>query len=290
MIFLTVLLTVFFLCLVFRFLFSEGFGRKNIFDEEKGKSGINLPVAEEKSIVSVDGTRLKGYFYPKGKSLVILLHGYRGNHRQMLPFADYYYNELGCSVLVPDLRCHGESGGKYISFGCLEREDTVCWIEYIKEMMGENTPVFLHGVSMGAATALMTASVSRVCGVISDCSYANGAEIIKKQIKKEYHLPPEPLFFFADKMMKLKCGHSLYETDVCSYVKEIRCPVLYIHGEKDDFISSAGVYKLYDHTNSEKNLWICDGAGHCESALKNRDAYSDRVKGFLSGISGGQTA
>ncbi len=287
MIFLIILLTAIFLLLVFDYLFSDGFKRKRSFENEN-REKFPLPEPVEKEIMSFDGTELKGYFFINERNpdtMVILFHGYRGNHRQMEPFADYYYNELGYSVLAPDMRCHGKSKGDFIGFGCLEKKDAECWVDYVREMLGEKAKIFLHGVSMGAATALMTAAECNVSGVISDCAYANGVDIIKKQIKREYHLPVKPVFFLVNLAVKLRCGYSLFETNTSDFVKVIKCPVLYIHGENDDFISSASVYKLYSDTTSQKFLWICENAGHCESALKNREVYGNRVRSFISGIS-----
>ncbi len=281
-----IICSVVFPLLVFNELFSGGFGRRGSLEESFVKEKLKLPEPEEKSIISFDGVELKGYFFINEKNtgtVVILLHGYRGNHSLMEPFAEYYYNELGCSVLAPDMRCHGRSKGNFVGFGCLEKKDIALWIDYVKEMFGERVKIFLHGISMGAATALMTAADTdkKVSGVISDCAYANGAEVIKKQIKREYHLPVKPVFFLVRLAVRLRCGYSLSETNTAQLVRKIECPVLYIHGEKDDFISSAGVYELYENTSSKKYLWICEEAGHCESALKKREDYGNRVRDFI---------
>ena len=71
-------------------------------------------------IESEDGLKLKGWYYPNNGSrkCVILVHGYMGDHGNMMTLAAKYHS-WGYSVLLPDNRAHGESEGKYIGMGWL---------------------------------------------------------------------------------------------------------------------------------------------------------------------------
>ena len=65
------------------------------------------------TVPSEDGTRLKGSYIESGNRnhrAVILLHGLYQNRSMCVPYADIY-REMGYSVLMVDLRGHGESGG-----------------------------------------------------------------------------------------------------------------------------------------------------------------------------------
>jgi pimeloyl-ACP methyl ester carboxylesterase len=91
---------------------------------EPPKSGPAKPGAKEeipppepvggRDLVTRDGVQLKATFYPsnKGKEVVpvILLHSWKGDGREYAGLAPLL-QKLGCAVLVPDLRGHGESTG-----------------------------------------------------------------------------------------------------------------------------------------------------------------------------------
>ncbi len=276
--------------------FSGGFKRRSGIDMlseialKSREYKVNLDVPLEKKIFSFDGTLLNGYLYkgnPKTTVTVILIHGYKLSHREMLGFADFYVNSCRFNVLTPDLRGHGESGGDYICFGVKDREDILSWIEYIKQMMGGKSKIILHGVSMGAATALMTGAYNDecVCGIIADCPYASGKEMVKKKIKSKYKIAVNFLYTLLNNYIKLKCRFSMEDSDVVEYVKHIKCPVLYIHGASDKEITPLNSYRLYENTPGEKELYIVIGAGHAESVLVETENYINKVKKFINVIS-----
>lgn len=281
--------------------FSGGFRRKSGIDMlseiaiKSREYKVDLDVPLEKKIFSYDGTLLSGYLYkgsPSASVTVILIHGYKLSHREMLGFANFYVNSCGFNVLAPDLRGHGESGGDYICFGVKDREDILSWIEYIKQMLGKNTKIILHGVSMGAATALMTGAYNddAVCGIIADCPYASGKDMVKRKIRKKYRIAVDFIYKILNLYVKLKCRFSMEDSNVVEYVKYIKCPVLYIHGAVDKEITPINSYELYENTHSEKELYIVLGAGHAESVMVETENYMKKVKNFIKVISKGQSA
>ena len=91
--------------------------------------------------------------------LFICVHGFTGSGKK--DFASlartYYLN--GYNVLLVDNRRHGQSEGKYVGFGVLDRLDLRNWVKYVINRFGSNVQIFLHGISMGAATVLMASSI-----------------------------------------------------------------------------------------------------------------------------------
>ena len=79
-------------------------------------------------------------------------------------------------MLQTDARAHGESEGDYIGFGCLDRKELLKWIDWVIDYCGDDTEIYLHGISMGASTALMASGLdlpSQVKGIISDCEFTS---------------------------------------------------------------------------------------------------------------------
>ncbi|BDP53469.1 hypothetical protein EfmJHP35_13930 [Enterococcus faecium] len=85
----------------------------------------------------------------EGATGLILIADEEDNRPQM-------FHDMGYNVLVPDARGHGKSEGDYIGFGWPERKDYVQWINKVLENNGKSQEIVLYGVSMGAATVMMT--------------------------------------------------------------------------------------------------------------------------------------
>lgn len=112
---------------------------------------------EAVTISGNDGTKLSARYYHvrDGAPLQIQFHGYRGTAVRDFCGGNKLARESGQNTLVVDQRAHGKSGGTAITFGIRERWDCLSWAEYANQRFGSDTPVFLSGVSMGAATVLM---------------------------------------------------------------------------------------------------------------------------------------
>ncbi len=73
-----------------------------------------LAPPENVTLLTKDGMQLKATFYPgsKGKDTIpiVMLHQFKGNRQDFKDLAVYFQGDFfGASVLVPDLRGHGES-------------------------------------------------------------------------------------------------------------------------------------------------------------------------------------
>ena len=149
----------------------------------KGANNILNAPYEKVTTTSRDGIKLVGrYYHVKDDAPVsIIFHGYRSNIGTDCNGGYYLSVKNGYNVLVVYQRGHRESGGKTITFGVKERYDCLDWISYVNERFGEDTPILLMGLSMGAATVLMAAGLelpSNVKGVMADCGYSSPKEIL----------------------------------------------------------------------------------------------------------------
>ena len=113
---------------------------------------------KEVSIRSFDGLRLCGNYYEfeKGAPIDILFHGYHGSSEQDLSGGVYRCQRLGHNVLIVDHRAAGKSEGHVITFGVNESRDAAAWVQYVVENIDPNAKILLGGISMGAATVMMT--------------------------------------------------------------------------------------------------------------------------------------
>ena len=112
---------------------------------EKTEKWVRSADSEEVSVTTKDGYRLLGRaFYQEGEShdWVLLLHGYTGWKEEMYPIA-FEYAERGYQVLVPDMRCRGESEGDFIGMGWTDRKDNLLWLQTILKK-DKNARIVIH--------------------------------------------------------------------------------------------------------------------------------------------------
>lgn len=237
-------------------------------------------------IESGDGLKLHGMFFPceGAKKTILCLHGYSSSGMNDFSSIGAMYLSMGYNLLIVDHRAHGKSEGEYIGFGCLDRYDVKRWIRHLNQNLVPGGEIILHGISMGAATAVMTAGLclpGNVKGVIADCAFSSPWEVFSHVLKSTYHLMPLPIMTITDAIARQKAGYGFRECDACEEVKKAEVPFLFIHGDADTFVPSYMTRQIYEACKCEKDLLIVPGAGHAEAYYKDTEIYEQKVRAFL---------
>ncbi len=243
---------------------------------------------EDLEIKSHDGLLLHGYYLaasaPTNKT-VVLAHGYGGRaKRDVVSFARMYHERFDFNVLMVDDRGHGESEGKYIGFGWLDRLDYLKWIHYALQRVGQDAQIVLHGISMGGATVLMVSGEQlpeQVKCIVSDCAYTSVTDILSHQLKSMYKLPPFPLLPLTSLVCKLRAGYFFGEASALQQVRKNTRPVLFIHGTEDLFVPTEMVHHLYEACTTYKEKMLIPGAGHGLAYNVDKAGYRQRVSEFV---------
>ena len=244
---------------------------------------------EDKWSTSDDGLKLHATWFPQKdcKKVVICFHGYTSQGMKDYIGLSGYYLKKGYSMLLVDERAHGESEGKYIGFGCLDRMDALHWINWVVETCGEEVQILLHGTSMGGATVLMTSGLKlpgQVKGIISDCAFTSSKEVFTHVLKNMIHLPSFPMMQLADVFNKRLAGYGLDECNAAEEVKKAEKPILLIHGSGDTFVPVEMCEKIYENIASKKRKLVIDGAAHAEAYYKNTIKYEKALDTFIGGV------
>lgn len=237
------------------------------------------------AIQSFDGLTLRGkYFeYAPGAPIELMFHGYRGNAERDLSGGVQRCFKFGRSALIVDQRCSRDSEGTVITFGINEHRDCLSWINYMVERFGPDVKIILTGMSMGAATVLTAAGKElpkNVIGVLADCGYTSAREIIEKVIH-QMGLPVKLCYPFVKLGARIYGHFDLEETSPVEAMKNCKVPVIFFHGESDDFVPCEMSRRNYEACTARKMLVTVPGAGHGLSYPIDSQRYLSALQEFF---------
>lgn len=250
------------------------------------KTASKLPF-EEITIKSYDGKKLYGRLYLKDPKAPfhIQFNGYRGNGLRDFSGGLQIAVNSGGNVILTDQRAHGKSDGSTITFGIKERKDVLSWAQYVCDKYG-NVPIFLEGISMGAATVLMSSDLplpDNVKGIIADCPYSNPFDIISYVSRKRFGVGRllDPFIFTG----ALIFGRfNVFSASPLKAVKSAKVPVLIIHGTTDTYVPIEMSRAVRDANPDKITLIEVDDAPHGLSYIKDKEKYEKAVSDFISNL------
>lgn len=258
--------------------------KKEIFGSTKEVRGLPHKSVE---IKSYDGLTLRGKYFEckKGAPIEILMHGYKGTAERDVSMGVLRCFEQNRNALLVDLRGCGYSDGHIVTFGVKESEDTLSWINFIIENIDKDAKIILTGISMGSATALITASKenlpSNVVGVIADCGFSSAEDIIKKIIKR-IHLPVNYMYNILKLGARWFGKFDLDKANVVNAVKNIKLPVAFFHGMADTFVPYYMTEKVYAECVSKKKMLLVENAPHGMAYVMDMEGYKKNLDWLMS--------
>lgn len=241
---------------------------------------------ERMEVKSVDGLKLVGRFYraENADKTVICVHGYCGTGLRDMSAIAPFFLQNGFNVLLVDNRAHGESEGNVIGYGVLDSLDVTVWINALKTAHPVKS-TFLYGISMGAATAMMTAQYVRrdeIAGIIADCGFTSIYEEFCYLYRTVAHVPPCIIVPAIRRRAKKFAGYDIKTTDAREILAKTDIPVMFIHGDADKFVPVAMTEQNCRACASEHSIFEVSGAGHAECYFSRKPEYEKRVLAFVA--------
>jgi uncharacterized protein len=226
---------------------------------------------QDVSITTPDAVTLRAWaIHPRlsNGDAVILLHGLADNRIGMTGYAQLLLNQ-GFTVLLPDARAHGASGGQLATYGLLERNDIHQWFDFLSTHDHPHC-IFALGESMGAAQLLQSLAVEpHFCAVAAESSFSSFREIAFDRMGQPFRLGPwfgrtilRPVVEFAFLYVRWKYNLDMQQASPENSVAATKVPVLLIHGQIDSNIPLRHSRRI--HTlNPNAILWEVPNADHC---------------------------
>ena len=243
---------------------------------------------ENVEIAAVDGVKLRAWHirpqHPRGA--VLLLHGVSDNREGVFGFAQFMV-AAGYSVLLPDSRAHGESGGTIATYGVRERDDVHRWVDWLAQNESQKC-VYGFAESMGAGILMQSLDSDRFCAAIAESGFASFREAAFDRITDAMNMPlwaarsfmrpaVEAGFVYARLRYGVWLSHAVPE-DV---VAKTRTPLLLIHGLADTNLRPRQSEMLKE-ANPKALLWEVPRAEHCGGWAVAGPEFERRVLGWMA--------
>lgn len=228
-----------------------------------------------------DGATLEAWDLRRspGAPTVLLLHGHADNRGSMLGYTEMLLAH-GYSVLLPDARGHGNSGGSLLTFGLYERDDLKRWADLASGR--QQTPcLYALGVSMGAAIVIQSLPVvPQFCAAVAESPFSSFREISTSRIAGEFgSVPvfPALLIGCAFQYARLRFGVDLDEVSPERALAKSKTPLLLIHGTADTNIPIENSRRLLRAPRPDLDFWEVSGATHVRIRSTHPAEYANRV-------------
>ena len=237
-------------------------------------------------ISAPDGIPLRAWLFRPGRpngSAVVLLHGVADTRAGMMGPAQFLL-ERGYTVLAPDSRGHGVSGGSLIAYGLKETADLDSWLDWLCLQPGVKR-LYGLGVSMGAAVLLESLPrEARLRAVVADCPFAAFPEVARDRLHQLTGAPSlvtGPMVALGIFYGRLRYGMDLAQASPAAAVQATTVPILLIHGVLDSNIPVRHSRELRAR-NSAIQLWEVPGAEHVASFGTAPEEYASRVLAWFA--------
>lgn len=244
-----------------------------------GEASADLP-AETFRLISESGSEIVGWNISaqNSKGVVILLHGMRGSRLSMLKRAQFLHR-AGYSIVMVDLQAHGESQGDYITVGHLEKHDVAATIKFARKQYPDQKLAII-GVSLGGAATLLASPVE-IDALVLESVYPNIRAAIQNRVRAQLgscaKVPSEILLL----QLKYRLGISTHELRPEEQLQQVTCPVFILSGANDPHTTAQEAERMYELVNTQKDIWLIEGAGHEDLHTFSTHDYEKHILQFL---------
>jgi alpha-beta hydrolase superfamily lysophospholipase len=242
---------------------------------------LDLPF-ETQTITEADGTVLEVWDIPaeRPRGVVVLFHSYASSKSALLREARAFH-DMGFAACLVDFRGSGGSSGNVTTVGVREADDVVAATAHAG-VLAPDKPCILYGQSMGSAAILRALAVHDVKAdaIVIECPFDRLESTVANRFTA-MHLPAWPgaplLVFWGG----VQCGFNGFDHNPADYARDVRVPVLLLHGSADPRVTPEQVQSVFNNLAGEKKLELLEGAGHQPYLDTHTERWQRLVRQFL---------
>jgi uncharacterized protein len=237
------------------------------------------------TLTNLHGVRLEAWLIrqPSSKGMVLMFHGYGASKDSLLPAAKEF-GKMGYETLLVDFYGSGGSQGNETSIGIHEADDVFATFEYAHRQ-SPGRPLILYGVSMGAAAILRAVHAHQIApdALILECPFDRLLSTVQNRFRA-MKLPSFPCAQMLVFWGGIQQGYNGFGFNPADYVKEVHCPLLLLHGEKDSRVTLSQMNKLVQNLNPSSRYKVFAGLEHQSYVVARPDEWRGYVTEFLAGV------
>jgi len=223
---------------------------------------------------------------PRGT--IVLLHGYLQNRNFVTPWA-IRLAQAGFRCVLIDLRGHGSSTGTHISFGAFEARDLSQVLDDLERRGWDVSRVGVFGVSYGASVALVAAGRDpRIASVVAMEPFSSAEKAVPELMRAAFAAEARGISdrqFASAHVREAKiAGFDWAEADIPAALARTHAPVLFIHGEKDTWLSPAHSRELMKFAPPGSQLTLAPLDNHISLPLQLEIFAPAVVEWFEKGL------
>jgi len=219
---------------------------------------------EDLALTTEDSVNLHGWFIPASDAdrTIMILHGNAGNIGNRVEWIAQLCG-LGVNILIIDYRGYGNSEGDPYEEG-LYRDARAAYKWWDTQKRGAREKLILLGESLGGSVAVDLAQNAAPAGLILQSTFTNARDMARQ--------------FFPLGLLQPLLG---IRFDSTAKIKDVPCPKLFIHGNKDEIVPFGIGRALYELARPPKSFYEVDGAGHNDLIWVGGSEYIKRIQDFL---------
>ncbi len=233
-----------------------------------------------------DSILLKGWYIrangDSSKATIIILHGIASCKEHQLGVAEMLADS-GYNAIIYDSRAHGESGGRFCTYGYYEKHDLSAIIDAAQQRFGNEQRFAVWGNSFGGAVALQAMAVEpRISSGIVESTFAAFPETARDYMARVTGIG----FRFISDAALQRAGELANFQPFTIHpelsAREIFQPILLIHGDADEKISIDYGRRIFNNLASPDKEWYpVSGADHHGLWKAGGDQYKAKVFDFF---------
>jgi uncharacterized protein len=217
--------------------------------------------ARDVALRTEDGIRLGAWYFPAGRTAVLVCNGNGGDRSMRTPLAAAL-NRLGHSVLLFDYRGYGGNPGSPTEDGlAADARAAQAWLAARPDV----DQIVYFGESLGAAVAIGLAMQQPPAALVLRSPFTSLADVAA------VHYPWLP----ARRLL-------LDRYPSVDRIASVSAPLLVIAGDRDDIVPESLSRRLYDAAGEPKRYVVIRGAGHNDPDLLDGPLMLEEIDRWLN--------
>jgi pimeloyl-ACP methyl ester carboxylesterase len=211
------------------------------------------------------------------RGTVVLIHPLLTSKHWFLPLGERLAG-AGFDVVLPDMRAHGRSGGKYITWGAKEKLDIKSVMDRLIAGGTVSDKIYVCGASMGGCIAIQYAAIEPRChGVLAICSPAGAREVAQLMLPLCHGDALNARIEQAGKLADFNPA----DASAITAASRLRCSLLLAHGYWDFVVPYSHSEAIFNAAPEPKKLVPCKWSGHMSIQVYQDDWIAEQIENLV---------